>query len=174
MLPAKTIPSVFLMTMMVMLSPGQAQEEAVDNEALYRALGPQGHSIMKAQRERIVELIDGFLVGDWVKIRRGLRQMSYDIRRIAERFAADGAKGQGREEALESLLKHAKLLEVYVEAEEYRKAYDQFIAITKRCIECHQTSRSWGVFEGEEEETPKEDARGSKSGEKQYAVVTVQ
>ena len=130
--------------------PPSLAQEAVTNDQLYAMLGSQAHNLMRDQRERLVQILEGFLNGDWTSIRRALRRIDRDIQKIASQYKPIPGKEDDRMIAIIAIKQHAAMLDFEARRENFAAAFSYFNAMTQECIACHQAQRQWGVFETED------------------------
>lgn len=125
--------------------PAAGAEEPVTDEML-RTQFNRTHDVMKEQRKRIHNLMDGFLTGDSSLIRRNAEEISRDMGRVGKEFPA--AEGQEADvwKTMAGVAESAKLLGEEAGKDNYQAAYQQFASMTARCIACHQIRRDWGLF----------------------------
>lgn len=124
--------------------------EVITNETIRRASGA-AHGVMKEQRQRIRDLLDGFLVGDL----RAIRAQAETIANAMSRVEREFPPGEGQEAAqwrrLVNVIEQAHVVSTTARDGNYQQAYLYFSAMIGQCIECHQGRRPWGVFPAREE-----------------------
>ncbi|MDP3920524.1 MAG: hypothetical protein Q8R76_06945 [Candidatus Omnitrophota bacterium] len=145
--------------------PSRAQE-MVTNEKLYAMLGNQAHSLMRDQRQRLRQILEGFLSGDWTRIQRALHRMNQDIDKIASQYKPVLGKEDDRINAIMAIKEHAKMLEHEAAQGNFEASFSHFTAMTQQCVQCHQAQRQWGVFTEErvEDKSADHDSDESENG----------
>ena len=120
-------------------------EERVTDEVLRAQFG-RAHGVMKDQRPRIHELMDGFLTGDMGLIQRASAEISRNMSKVGKEFPP--AEGDEAElwKTMAAVADSAGRLEAEAQKGDYQAAYQQFAAMTGKCIACHQVRRDWGLF----------------------------
>ena len=131
--------------------------EVITNEKLYEMIGGKSHTAMSKQLERIQEVLEGFLRGDWQKIEGAMIQMRQDIDEIGNQYAQYSNENIPMLKSLDEIRKESTALQEELQAKNYENAYQRFQSITYQCIQCHQVKRTWGKFE---------EAKAAKAGEK--------
>lgn len=138
--------AVFLVLCGVLwLAPPAGAEEQVTDEMLRAQFG-KTHDVMREQRRRIQELMDGFLTGDQEAIRRNAGEISHEMSRVGKEFPPEEGEEAEVWKTMAGVTESARLLGEEAEKGDYQAAYQHFATMTAKCIACHQLRRDWGLF----------------------------
>ncbi|OGW83057.1 MAG: hypothetical protein A2Z83_06420 [Omnitrophica bacterium GWA2_52_8] len=123
-----------------------SSQQLVSNEDLYAVIGGKAHNVMMDQRKRLRNILEGFLGGDWGRIKDSADQMMFDIDKIAVQYEAPAAKQNEQLQAMEKIREALGRLKNGSAKQDYEVSYQAFTAITFECVHCHQVRRRWGIF----------------------------
>ena len=151
----------------VFFSLNSGAGEVITEDKLREMIGEKSHSVMAKQLDRIHEVLEGFLTGDWQRIQTPLYQMRQDIDKIGNQYLPYADKNIPALQALDAMRKDTTTLQVDLEAKDYEKAYKHFHAMTYHCIQCHQAQREWGKFEKVKEEGKEKKASSTSEAKKE-------
>ena len=121
--------------------------EVITDEKLYEMIGGKSHTVMAKQLERLQEVLEGFLAGNWQQIDNSISHIRQDIDRIGSEYVKYSDENIPALQALDEMRKESTALRTELEAKNFEKAYQHFQTMNYQCIKCHQARRSWGKFE---------------------------
>ena len=116
----------------------------------------QAHDVVKDQRERLHELLDGFLTGNPELIQLYAEEIARGMKPAARTMPAREGEEDVKWDAIANIIHYAEKLKGDAAAGDYRGAYDGYARLVNQCITCHQTQRTWGIFTEAEAEGSKE------------------
>ena len=134
----------------VVARPGYSGER-VTNEMMLETIG-RTHDVMKAQRERLQVMLDGFLIGDMQLVGKNADAVAVAMRRVRAKFPPNPQQEAEVWQIMAEVADTSQKLQEAVKEEDYKAAYRHFTFLAGRCIACHQVRRSWGTFEESESE----------------------
>ena len=140
----RVLPVIVWMIGWSVLSPAQAGERVTDGQ-LQEMFG-RSHSVMKAQRERLHGLLDGFLMGDAVAIERYADEIGTDMADVGREFPPDPGQQAEIWKTMSELVEASRQLRTNAHEGNHQEAYQQLAVMVSRCILCHQQRRTWGKF----------------------------
>ena len=161
-----TPPLLFLFAVLfgVCFSLTSRAGEVITNEKLHEMIGTRSHTVMAKQLERLQEVLEAFLKGDWQQIYNTFYRIRQDIDQIGNQYAQYSSQKIEMLKSLDAMRAEVTAVQTELEAKNYEKTYEHYQKITYQCIQCHQTQRSWGKFEKvkEKEENPENAAPAGK------------
>ncbi|MCM8794926.1 MAG: hypothetical protein NC819_03895 [Candidatus Omnitrophica bacterium] len=137
---------------------GSGQQVATD-ETLMELFGKH-HDIMKDQRQRLHNVLDGFLTADTEIIGRNAKEIAAAIGEVNEAFPPQPGQEKDVWKILSELLDSAQQLDKSISERRYSEAYQHYMVLTGKCVQCHQVRREWGKFPVEEKEEEQERSGG--------------
>ena len=126
------------------MSYAHAAERVTDTQ-LQEMFG-RSHSVMKAQRERLHGLMDGFLMGDTSAIERYADEIGQDMADVGREFPPDPGQQGDIWKTMSELMEASRQLRTSVHEGNHQEAYQHLAVMMSRCILCHQQRRTWGKF----------------------------
>lgn len=104
------------------------------------------HSVMSRQRDRLHDLLDGYLSGDPAAINKASDAIAKDMQRVAINFPSDEEQDTVVWTAMSEIVNQAHALHDEARKGNYAKSYQHYSLMTTECIKCHQVLRRWGKF----------------------------
>ncbi len=107
----------------------------------------KSHGVMKAQRESIRAIMDGFIIGDPELIQRNADDLNTAMQEIVQTYPPKSEEGAAVWSAMSNIVTQSQSMKKELSNKDYSKAYGHYTQITASCIQCHQIARPWGKFE---------------------------
>lgn len=137
--------AVVIMSVFWIGASSSYSQERVNDEQI-EALFGRAHNVMRDQRARLRDVLDGFLLGDLEIVQEMAEQLAKDIARVNDEIPLELDNEAVQLISVGEIAKEAKKLEAAAAAGQYRVAYEHYANLVARCIACHQQRRSWGTF----------------------------
>ncbi|MCM8794927.1 MAG: hypothetical protein NC819_03900 [Candidatus Omnitrophica bacterium] len=130
-------------------------KEAVFEDPAMEEAFEKAHGVMRDQKNQMARIADGFFEGDAGAIRRGAGRLGQDMAEIRGLMPANADPDAFAWRAVSEITQQSQLLERNAVEGNYTEAFDNFTAIMRQCIECHQAHRYYGTFPDPAEEIQK-------------------
>ena len=119
------------------------------NDEVYKFLSKdknfkEAHSVMAEQRERLRDILDGFLEGNVNKIREQSGKLVKAVAEINRRYPQSEEKGPAAWQAMAKIVNESNAMNDDTLKNDYGKAYWHYSRVVDQCIQCHQAVRQWG------------------------------
>lgn len=128
-----------------------AAGELVTDETIHQVFdkskkAKDSHSVMTEQTSRLHEILDGYLTGNTVQIKKASKALSRDMRRVTSYLPSDTSEDSVVWNAMSEIVNQSNALYEEVEKGNLSKSYQHYTLLTAECVKCHQALREWGRF----------------------------